>query len=109
MLTLAIMGQALPDVGPWAHGITAAERTRRWRQMVLEAITYCGDTSPVVRACVAAELDAHAAERALRELLAIDSRKRERIMLAGTTRASFLPPSATDFSYRGPERRGAAR
>jgi len=98
-----------PDIGPWAPGITAAERTRRWRQMVLEAITYCGDTSPVVRACIAAELDPDAAERAWRELEAIDGRKRERIMLAGQTQASFLPPSATDYRYDGPERRGAAR
>jgi hypothetical protein len=58
------MSQVPPDIGPWASGITAPERTRCWRQIVIEAITYCSDASPLVRACIAAELDPNAGEPA---------------------------------------------
>jgi hypothetical protein len=68
-----------------------------------------GEPEPSQRACIAAEFDPAAADWAWRELQALDGLKRERIMLAGGTRANFPPPTATDFRYSRPERRRAMR
>jgi len=86
-----------PNSGPWDRGITAAERQRRWRQMTLEAMHYCGHNSAVLNACIAAELDPRAAEWAWSALQTIDSRRRELILHAGETRAHLLPASAKGF------------
>jgi hypothetical protein len=85
------MSDQPPKIGPWAEGITAAERCRRWRQTAGAAMILCGERSPLVRACIAAETDPHAAELAWRELGAIDPQRREYILSSLAVQAAPDP------------------
>lgn len=53
--------------GPWATGLTDAERLARWRSLRAVAGLLVGPSSPLVRELRAAETDAAAGERALVE------------------------------------------
>jgi hypothetical protein len=76
------MSASRPDFGPWASGIDAEERARRWRCLAGLALVYCGGVHPLLRLCVKAEREADAAAAASAALASLAPLTRRRLLAA---------------------------
>lgn len=68
------------DFGPWIEGLTADERRARWRCLATLALVYAGGAHPLLRACVAAEVDPGAAGTAWAALESLPALTKRRLL-----------------------------
>jgi len=69
--------------GPWASGISDAERKARWRALASLVLVYCGGAHPMLRAAIDAEHGGpEAAERAATAFASLGALTRRQLLAA---------------------------